>query len=40
MRIKRTPRLAFVADPAVQSGAAVEEVLRRLKHPPEEADDR
>jgi ribosome-binding factor A len=40
MRIKRTPRLAFIADPAVQSGAAVEEVLRRLKNPPEEADDR
>ena len=40
MRIKRTPRLAFVADPAVSSGAAVEEVLRRLKRPPEEADDR
>jgi ribosome-binding factor A len=39
MRIKRTPRLAFVADPAIQSGAAVEEVLRRLKRPPEEADE-
>jgi ribosome-binding factor A len=31
MRIKRTPRLSFVADPAVSSGAAVEAVLRRLK---------
>jgi ribosome-binding factor A len=30
MRIKRTPRLSFVADPAIRSGAAVEEVLRRL----------
>ena len=39
MRIKRTPRLAFAADPAVQSGAAVEEALRRLKRPPEEAAD-
>jgi ribosome-binding factor A len=40
MRIKHTPRLSFVADPAVSSGAAVEEVLRRLKHPPEQPDDR
>ena len=40
MRIKRTPRLTFVADPAIRSGAAVEEALRRLKRPPEEADDR
>jgi ribosome-binding factor A len=31
MRIKRTPRLSFVADPAVSSGEAVEAVLRRLK---------
>lgn len=30
MRIKRTPRLSFEADPAVQSGAAIEEVLRRI----------
>ncbi len=37
MRIKRTPRLSFVADPAVVSGAAVEDVLRRLKRPPEQA---
>ena len=40
MRIKRTPRLAFVADPAIRSGAAVEEALRRVRRPPEEADDR
>jgi ribosome-binding factor A len=39
MRIKRTPRLSFVADPAVQSGAAVEEALRRIKRPPEDAGD-
>jgi|SRR5580700_1636036 ribosome-binding factor A len=36
MRIKRTPRLSFVADPAVASGAAVEEALRRIKAPREE----
>ncbi|MGH9047994.1 MAG: ribosome-binding factor A [Acidimicrobiales bacterium] len=40
MRIKRTPRLSFVADPAVSTGAAVEETLRRLKLPPEEPQDR
>jgi len=38
MRIKRTPRLGFVADPAVRSGEAVEEVLRRLKRPPGDAE--
>ena len=38
MRIKRTPRLSFVADPAVQSGAAVEEALRRIKRPSEHND--
>jgi ribosome-binding factor A len=30
VRLKRTPRLAFAADPAVSAGARVEEVLRRL----------
>jgi ribosome-binding factor A len=35
MRIKRTPRLSFVADPAVASGAAVEEALRRIRTPRE-----
>ena len=30
VRMKRTPRLAFAADPAVSAGARVEEVLRRL----------
>lgn len=39
MRIKRTPRLAFRADPAIRSGAAVEEALRRVRRPPEEADE-
>ncbi len=37
MRIKRTPRLSFVADPAVRSGEAVEDVLRRLRLPPGDA---
>jgi ribosome-binding factor A len=39
VRIKHTPRLRFVADPAVSSGAAVEEVLRRLKRPSEPLDE-
>jgi ribosome-binding factor A len=30
VRMKRTPRLQFAADPAVAAGARVEEVLRRL----------
>ena len=29
-RLKRTPKLSFMADPAVATGAAVEELLRRL----------
>jgi ribosome-binding factor A len=28
-RMKRTPKLSFMADPAVASGSAVEELLRR-----------
>lgn|SRR5487761_2021061 len=31
-RLKRTPRLAFLADPAVAQGSAVEEILRRQRH--------
>jgi ribosome-binding factor A len=31
VRLKRTPQLAFEADPAVASGAKVEEILRGLK---------
>lgn len=31
-RLKRTPKLSFRADPAVASGEAVEEVLRRQHH--------
>lgn len=30
VRMKRTPRLAFAVDPAVEAGSRVEEVLRRL----------
>jgi translation initiation factor IF-2 len=30
-RLKRTPKLTFVADPAIASGSAVEEALRRLR---------
>jgi ribosome-binding factor A len=31
-RLKRTPKLAFMADPAVASGTAVEDILRRQHH--------
>jgi ribosome-binding factor A len=31
VRMKRTPRLQFVADPAMQEGEKVEEILRRIK---------
>jgi ribosome-binding factor A len=31
-RLKRTPKLSFMADPAVARGAAVEDVLRRQRH--------
>lgn len=31
-RLKRTPKLTFMADPAVASGEAVEEILRRHLH--------
>jgi ribosome-binding factor A len=31
-RLKRTPKLTFLADPAVARGAAVEELLRRQRH--------
>ena len=31
-RLKRTPKLSFMADPAVASGEAVEELLRRQHH--------
>jgi ribosome-binding factor A len=31
-RLKRTPKLSFMADPAVASGTIVEELLRRQRH--------
>ena len=31
VRLKRTPQLSFVADPAVSSGAHIESILRQLK---------
>jgi ribosome-binding factor A len=31
-RLKRTPKLTFMADPAIASGSAVEDALRRLSH--------
>ena len=31
-RLKRTPKLSFMADPAIASGNAVEGVLRRQQH--------
>ena len=31
-RMKRTPKLSFMADPAVAHGSAVEEILRRRSH--------
>ena len=31
-RLKRTPKLSFMADPAVATGTAVEELLRRQHH--------
>jgi ribosome-binding factor A len=33
--MKRTPRLAFKADPAIAAGARVEEVLRHIDREPE-----
>ena len=32
VRLKRTPTLSFVADPAVAAGERVEEALRRIQH--------
>jgi ribosome-binding factor A len=31
-RLKRTPKLSFMADPAIASAEAVEELLRRQRH--------
>jgi len=32
VRLKRTPTLSFVADPAIAAGERVEEALRRARH--------
>lgn len=32
VRMKRTPHLEFAADPAVEQGQRVEEILRRVRH--------
>ncbi len=32
VRLKRTPTLSFVADPAMAAGMRVEEALRRVRH--------
>jgi ribosome-binding factor A len=32
VRLKRTPTLSFVADPAIAAGDRVEDVLRRIRH--------
>jgi ribosome-binding factor A len=40
MKMKRTPRLRFAADPAVSAGEAVEAALRRLREPPTEPEAR
>jgi len=34
VRMKRTPKLQFVADPALIEGSKVEEILRRIKKEP------
>jgi ribosome-binding factor A len=39
MTIKRTPRLTFKADPAIESGTRVEELLRGLGHPDDEGPE-
>lgn len=39
VRLKRTPQLSFVADPAVSSGQRVEDILRHLGHPDRQDPD-
>ncbi|HEY5246498.1 MAG TPA: 30S ribosome-binding factor RbfA [Acidimicrobiales bacterium] len=39
VRMKRTPKLRFAADPAVSAGERVEEVLRRISRGPIGAPD-
>ena len=33
VRLKRTPQLSFLPDPAIESGRRVEDILRRLDRP-------
>ncbi len=40
VRLKRTPKLAFMADPAVSAGARVDEILRRLDRERAARDER
>jgi len=39
VRMKRTPQLEFMVDPAVVAGGKVEEVLRRIRDPQSEVGD-
>jgi ribosome-binding factor A len=39
VRLKRTPLLSFAADPAVATGARIEEIIRRIGPLPAEPDD-
>jgi ribosome-binding factor A len=39
VRMKRTPQLEFMVDPAVVAGGRVEEVLRRIRDPQSEVGD-
>ena len=38
VRLKRTPLLTFAADPAVASGARIEEIIREIGPLPDDAD--
>ncbi len=40
VRMKRTPQLSFVADPVLEAGQRVEDILRRLEDPTVEGPDR
>ncbi|MDQ6927933.1 MAG: 30S ribosome-binding factor RbfA [Actinomycetota bacterium] len=40
LRLKRTPELAFQSDPAIAVGTRVEEILKDMKRPPQEGEDR
>ncbi len=40
LRLKRTPELAFQSDPAIAVGTRVEDILKGMKRPPQEGEDR